>query len=749
MRGRERAADRLLSCLSNPLRLDIVRALSKEPLLSFTDLMRRVGLDVKVDTGRFGYHLRRLVDEGVIRLNPSAKKYELTELGRQVADLISTLEDTTGGARSLLVRTSRLQMEPFNRSKIAEALEREAGVPKRIAVDIAKEAEERILRLNVKYLTAPLIRELVNTILIERGLEDYRHSLTRLGLPVHDVTNLIKDSARHSSPDYLYRRAGEAILAEYSLLKALPRHVADAHLSGAINISDLPGWTLRLNSLHHDLRALLSPRSPLPLPKLEEGRLGRALRALTSALTAYESHVAREQALDFFNMFLAPYARGLRAEEVKEELRFFLSELNWLFQSKRLRGYAPSLSLELSVPRAVAELKTPLGGLYSDYVDEALLIAEALLEVLAEARGVVYAAPQVIVKLRGFESDLLFKAHEASLRSGLPCYANLTLSWQGDNASYAAFFTRLGSEWKGDWELDTLRAGCLGEVSINLPRVAYEAGGSDSLFLEALWERVEMAVNAFAVKRESVGERLGDGLLPLLSFSLDDGPYLRVEECSCNVCLVGLPEAVKMHVGEYPYESRRAASFTLKVLRSLSSHLEKLSSEIGVRLLPSTSPSENPSSRFASADLARLDKSKLVYQGSKDRPYYSLNPLSPRSSYVPLKRRARLEGMVHAVSPGGHFMSLEVGDAGVEELASLTRRLFQEHGVASLAYNRTFTHCSVCGGLFPGVRAKCPACGSSGRTLTYYGRADALYKPSTLWSPEEKDLVTKSHRYEV
>ncbi|PCN50194.1 hypothetical protein B6U99_05775 [Candidatus Geothermarchaeota archaeon ex4572_27] len=746
MRGR--AADRLLSCLSNPLRLDIVRALAKEPLLSFTDLMRRLGLDVKVDTGRFGYHLRRLVDEGVVRLNPSARKYELTELGRQVADLISTLEDTAGGARSLLVRTSKLQMEPFNRAKIAEALEREAGVPKRIAADIAREAEERILRLNVKYLTAPLIREIVNTILIERGLEDYRHSLTRLGLPVHDVTNLIRDSARMSSPEYLYRRAGESILAEYTLLKALPRHVADAHLSGSINVSDLPGWTLRLNSLHHDLRSLLAGRLPIPMPRLEEGRLHRALKALSTALMAYESHVAREQELGFFNVMLAPYARGLKLEEVKEELRSFISELNWRLLSARLKGCVPSISLELCVPKVVASMEAPLGGVYADYEEEAMAIAEALIELLGEGR--VYSAPQVVVKVRGaFNEELLLKAHEATLRCGQPSYVNMSLRWQGDNASYAAFFTRLGPEWRGDWELDTLRAGCLGEVSINVPRVAYEAEGSDDLFMEALLSRVELAVNAFTVKRDSVSERLRDGLLPLLSHQLDDGPYLRLEECSYNLCLVGLPEAVKMHVGEYPYESRRAASFALRVLRGLSSHLEKLSDEHGLRLLASTSPSEDPSPRFASTDLSRLDRSRVVHQGPRDRPYYSLDPIAPRSAYVPLRRRARLDGMVHSSTPGGHVSSMDVEASSPERLMEATLRMFREYGVAAIAYSRTYTQCSSCLGLYAGVRARCPRCGSTGRSLTHYGRADALYKPSTMWSLEERDALTKLYRYEL
>lgn len=749
----ERAADRLLSCLSNPVRLDIVRSLTKESLLSFTDLMRRLGLDVKVDTGRFGYHLRRLIDEGVVRLNPSAKKYELTELGRHIADLISTLEDTAGGARSLVVRTSRLQMEPFNRNKIAEALEREANVPRRLAADIAREAEERILRLNVKYLTAPLIRELVNTILIERGFEDYRHSLTRLGLPVHDVANLVKFSSRLSCPEYLYRRAGEAILAEYTLLKVLPRHVADAHLSGSIHVCDLPGWALRVGSLHHDLRALLR-LSRLSFTK--EVRLGRVLRAIVKLLRAFESHIGVGQGVEFFNVILAPFVRGLSLEEVKEELSYFINELNWAYGYRRHLGPAASLGIEFTIPRGLSALESPQGDLYGEYEEEAQLIVEALLNLLMEGspEGGVYVTPQVIVALRSLHlssraEELFRKAHEACARWGIPCFVNLTVGWQGEGASYSALFSRLGSEWRGDWELDTLRAGCMGEVAVNVPRLAYEAGGSDELFMEGLWDRVETAVNAFLVKRDSIAEGLSEGLLPMLSSPFEDGYYLRLDACSFNVSMVGLPEAVKAHTGEYPHESRLASSFAVKVLRSLETYLNKLSGETGLRLLASVAPCEDPSARFALADTKRFDKFKLVFQGSREKPYYTVNQPSVRSTYMPLKRRAKLEGVFHSLTLGGHVMLLGIGDVALEDLTILTRRLFEEYGVGALAYDKALTSCSSCQRIFNGLKTRCPSCGASGRTITYYGRSSPLYKPSVLWSPEERDSITRAYRYEL
>ncbi|MCX8204225.1 MAG: helix-turn-helix domain-containing protein [Candidatus Nezhaarchaeota archaeon] len=748
-----KVADRLLSCLSNPIRLEILRSLAKEPLLSFTDLMRKLGLNVKADTGKFGYHLRKLVDEGVLRINPSAKKYELTELGRRIVDLILTLEDTTSGISSLVVRTSRLQMEPFDRSKIVESLENEARVPRKLAIEIAREAEERILKLNIKYLTAPLIRELVNAILIERGLEDYRHSLTRLGLPVHDVAETMKTASKLSCPQLLYKRANESILAEFALLKVLPRHVGDAHMSGEIHLCDLSGWAIRVNSLNHDLRALIKA-SQLNRGKV---KLSKVLRSIAMMLRSFETHIGVDQGLPFFNVMLAPYAIGLSFDEIKEELRYFLDELYWEHYFRKLLTPASSLTLELSPPKILTSLETPHKGHLGDYEDEARLIFRALMEVMLEgpSMGELYLTPQVHVSLRTFSQatreseELLIEAHKIALVHGLPSFINLVVGWQGEAACYSAFFTRLGSDWKGDWEVDVMRAGCLGEVVINMPRVAYESAGNDDLFVSGLWDRVEVAMDAFVVKRDSIVEGLSRGLLPLLSLPLSDGQYLRLDTCSFNVSVVGLPEAVKIHVGEYPQESKTAFAFAIRSLRSLESMLSKLSGETGLRLQLSLAPGEDPSSRFVQADIKKFDKSKLVFQGSREHPYYtSWHPLV-RSSATPLSVRAKLESMLHPIARGGHVTMLSIGEVELEQLVKLTERLFKEYNIGSLIYDKTLTYCSSCRNASSGMKIKCPKCGASGSVLTYFGRSSPIYKPSQLWSPEEKDFITRAHHYEI
>jgi anaerobic ribonucleoside-triphosphate reductase len=58
------------------------------------------------------------------------------------------------------------------------------------------------------------------------------------------------------------------------------------------------------------------------------------------------------------------------------------------------------------------------------------------------------------------------------------------LAWRKQTyASYSAVGSRFDCDWKGDWELDTLRMGSVDSVLVNLPRLTYECEGNTSKFM--------------------------------------------------------------------------------------------------------------------------------------------------------------------------------------------------------------------------------------------------------------------------
>ena len=235
----------VLDSISSPIRLQILRNLSKKEM-NYSELMETLGLERDRDAGKFSYHLKKLLTAELIEVDQKSRKYGLSRKGEIILEYLGKLERELGERRMLIVRRSDQLIEPFDKTKIAKALIREAKLTPRLAEEIASIAERKLLDLKIDYLTAPLIRELVNSILLDRGLERYRHMLTRVGLPIYDVSRILKRFLKLKDYRFFLERSSGSIIREYTILNMLPRDVAEEHLSGRIDIYPISSWLIGL-----------------------------------------------------------------------------------------------------------------------------------------------------------------------------------------------------------------------------------------------------------------------------------------------------------------------------------------------------------------------------------------------------------------------------------------------------------------------------------------------------------------------
>ena len=327
---------KVLKAVSSAVRIRLLNLLYEKGPMSYTELMSSLKMNPGRDAGRFAYHLKFLLKADLVEADVETRKYHLSDLGRMVVDVADEIEKKALRPKRLLVRTSRFTLEEFDANRIADSLIKEANVPADLAQRIAKEAEKQLLKSKTKYLTAPLVREVVNAILIEKGLEEHRHKLTRLGLPVHDITSLLAKSKALKSSAFVCETAGKTAIEEYTLLNVFPRDIADAHLSGAIHINRLSDWILKPNEIMQDGRFFLqrglnlevidSSKLTLPPPK----NLESALTFLNIFLSYSAREVSDIQSLDYFNVFLAPLIKNREASKVKEALHLFIINLSHL-----------------------------------------------------------------------------------------------------------------------------------------------------------------------------------------------------------------------------------------------------------------------------------------------------------------------------------------------------------------------------------------------------------------------------------
>jgi len=708
------------------------------------------------DAGRFAYHLKLLLKANLIEPDVKTKKYRLTELGKMMVGVTEEIRERFLKRRKMLVRTSRLAMEEFDRNKIAESLAKEANVPIDLAQKISRETEKRLSEFKTKYLTAPLIREIVNTILIEKGLEEYRHKLTRLGLPVHDVTQLIQSMGSQSlGVEAVHRAAGDAVLEEYTLLNVLPRDIADAHLSGSIHINNLGCWILKPNEFMHDLRFFfrkgLNPGrtgftgpSYLP-PKSFEAALLTASNLLKLATT----EISGEQTLDFFNVFLAPFVQDLTAERIRRGLRFFISNLNQFLSDKGLSIEA-SLGIELVVPEFLKE-KNAIGpdgkhvGHYADFAEETRLIASLLLDVMSEDdRHKPVFNPSLIIKLRPEAlrskecEGLLFQSHKLAAQTGLPYFANLCPKEQRQ-ASYTATGCRFATDWKGDWELDTLQTGSLDSVIVNLPRVSYESGGDRTRFFKLLDEQLEMTLRALEIKYRTIKHRVREGLLPFLTQEADGDRYFRLENSTRLVSFVGLNEAVRSLSGKAVYEDEEALGLAEEIVKSLFNDVRRGAKKPEARAVLSMVSEANAAKRLAELDVEKYGWARVQVQGGKKQPFYTDMVAVPLNADVPWKNRLSIEQRFHRLTSGSHLALVQLADSeqSPDELLSATRQITGTYHVGLYAYNRNLAYCSRCQKTFYGVLSKCPLCGSV-NMLVCFSRVPAKHLASSRWTTAQR-----------
>ena len=660
---------KILKAVSSPLRLQILNLLFDKGALSYTELMNALKMNPSRDAGRFAYHLKFLLKADLVEADVEAKKYFLTDMGKMLLDVADRVEKKALKPRGMLVRTSHFTLEEFDANKIANSLIKEAKVPAELAQKAAKEAEKRLLKSKTKYLTAPLVREVVNAILVEKGLEDYRHKLTRLGMPVHEVTALIDDKDHPQDSTTILSKAGQTVFGEYTLLNVFPRDIADAHVSGALHVDGLGTWILKTNEAMHDLRFFLQNglrlNDPLQLSTKPPQSFESALSIAFNVLLHASREVNEMQTLDYFNVFLAPFIKGIDVARVKESLRLFLLNVN--------QHADAALGLELSIPKFIAD-KTAVGpqgktcGKYGEFAEENRLLASLVLEVFAEESSPIpLFNPKIIVKITNEAladenaRAILLKAHSLAAEKGTPYFANM-LQKEEKYAVFSASGCKLEADLTGDWETDTLRTGCLGYVTINLPRIVHESEKDKNKFFEVLKERCELAARALGIKY-SIVKQHGKNSLPFLMQSQNGDTYFRLENCSRIINFAGFKEAVETFC-EKNITHEECVKFAEEIVQNVLAFKHKVGRKHGKRLFPAILRSLEASERLAQLDVEKYGIAKVRFSGTRETPFYSttkrFNLQSDNFLHVP-SELLETERKLKALNAGGNLSIIELG----------------------------------------------------------------------------------------
>ena len=676
------------------------------------------------------------------------------------------------------VRSSKITFEKFESDKIRQSLQRETSLKEDEIEKVTAAVVDRVNKMDLSFLSGPLIRELVCVALLELGYEADRARYTRLGLPSIDVDELItlgdKENANlQHNPETIHKLAADALFDQYALLRSLPAKLADAHIGGLIHIHDLEYFATRPFCQEHDLRFFFrkglvvdgqgvhtSVAGPAKHPEV-------AILHAAKALAAAQTNWAGGQGYDFFNVWLAPFLQGLTFSRMKQLAQMYVYEMSQMYVARGGQTVFSSIALEPSVPKIVEDIPAVLPGgvvkdgvTYGDFEVEANAFFNAIVDVYLDGdyNGKPFNFPKPEFKLRRefinkFDEEYT-KVAMLAAKFGSPYFLNLCPDYMPDivNSQCCRVILAPDSDELDDFYSGKIRMGSLQMVTINLPQIAYEANGNDDRLFELIDERMALAKEVLLIKRSLIESRLREGALPFASMDCFGERYLNLRKQILNIGFVGLNEMLKGHLDKWLHEDPYAWKFGLKVLKHMTEVADEFTKEMDTRFSVIQTPAESCAHRLAMIDYRNYGD-RAIIQGDRDSEsvYYTNSSHVQPSADLPLFNRMAIEASFHPLTRGGAIMHVWLNE-NVSDPSSLwrfTRNIATQTLAAYFAYTKDITICSKCSKVSAGLLKSCPNCGAGEEQVEWWSRITGYYQRVRSWNSGKQHELSDRHRYSV
>lgn len=678
--------------------------------------------------------------------------------------------------KKILVKTSSGRIEEQDNNKVVQSLMTEANLPKNLAVKVANDVRKELEKLNVNYVSGPLIREMVNVKLLQYGLKDARDKYTRLGLPVYDVTQLVynmdnENANTYYNPSFVHKAMGDRVAKEYALLRVIPSEASEAHMNGSIHIHDLDYFITRPFCFEVPARLFLKNGIMTDGKGINTAvagpakHLNAAVMQLAKVLQTSQTTFSGGQGYDFLNVVLAPYAKGMKYEDVKQVIQYFIYELSMTNFSRGGQTAFTSVSLEFDMPDYLKKQqavlpggKTKEGVTYENFKDESKMIFNAFIDnyMKGDYKGRSFNFPKPEFKLRRnvvrtkkFESELL-KIAKLTSKFGAPYFLNLAAPYMPDavQSQCCRYFLIPDSKQMKQVEEGSLRFGSLQTVTVNLPRCAYESNGNEDELLLLIDSKFDIAKQVFESKRKILRKYLLNGGAPFLTQDLDGEPYFDLDSSTNSIGFVGLNEMVKYMTGREMHETKDSWKFGLKILNHMKDKTLNMEKQTGKRWSLVQTPAESTANRFAKMDQKYNNNSAKGEKGTKN-VYYTNSSHVFVGAKIPLWKRIKIESSFHPLLMGGAITHIFMGDRDPNPVAikDFIKKVATKTLCSYYSFTKDMSQCLDCGVMSNGIKKICPNCAS--KKIEWYSRVTGYLTPIKAWNPGKKAEIKDRTRYSL
>lgn len=657
----------IFSVMASPNRIDILRILNSKGLMTYSELKSLAGFRSKKESGKFAYHLRKLLKQSLVGLNKAERRYTITNLGKLVLNLARQIEEKSMiESGKMYVRTSNQTIEEFNPHKITQCLVREANMSLEQSTKVTEEVENKIYKSRASYLTSNFIRDCVNNVLIEHGLEEQMNKLIRLGIPIYDLNKKLNNNnglLNYSINDVSIDIA-KRIYSEY-LKNNFPKDILDMHFNGEIHLDDLGNWGICPDTVFIDIEHLMQKGINLDgkLPYLPRvSKLDDVRFVLPLLISLFKLQVSKEIVIEnIANLFDNSLSSGNISSIFESAL---------LYSSYNVHSfYSPSITIVFSQKN-------------DENNDDFLL--SALNGYLMYIQKVPISKFKILILFSDFLSSTVLNLISRIIRYG----GNVSLS-------HSIRSSKGIRKINGNNALPVIS---LHSISLNLPNLAYQSNKDETYFRTKLALLLKPSLNTLISKRDMIFDNVIKGLLPGLSSPLD---FPKSGCTNMLVNLTGLKESIFDILGfNYKETGLEIVDKVVKTANDVVSNLDKRNYEyFGISII-----NDSSSARFAKLDAEKFGKLSHSF-GS-----YSQGVIITKKDMEDKNSLGRNLLLLDNVLTGGLLIKLDVTSLDLDDSINLLSQ-----SIDSIPFFNIFNRqvmCNICGSkiLDNGI---CPICRSN------------------------------------
>jgi len=390
-----------------------------------------------------------------------------------------------------------------------------------------------------------------------------------------------------------------------------------------------------------------------------------------------------------------------------------------------------NITLDLVVPEFMQKQPAIFGGqimdkAYGEFGKEMGMINRAFAETMlagdATGRPFTFPIPTYnITKDFPWDDRNLDAMWEMTAKYGVPYFANFVNSdMKPDDVRSMCCRLRLSKKelqkrGGGLFGSNPL-TGSIGVVTLNLPRIAYEAR-DEKEFFEILERRMELAKESLLIKRAVLEKFTERGLYPYSRFYLRDikkgyGKYWKNHFSTIGI--VGMNDALLNFSGRSMADPE-GIEFATKVLDFMREKLAQFQQEQGEIFNLEATPAEGTSYRLAMIDKKKFPDIKVFnqekYGGKKARPYYTNSTQLPVGFTNDIFEALKLQDHLQTRYTGGTVLHGFIGERmpGIEATKALVKAIAENFRLPYFTLTPTFSICPKHGYL-PGEHEYCPKC---------------------------------------